>query len=65
MRSRVADLRSIVAGISALTLTGSGSPEYAGDCVRTALQNELGLVVLAIGSGVVLAYGGRALPPDC
>jgi tagatose-6-phosphate ketose/aldose isomerase len=63
MRSRAADLRSFVAGISALTLTGSGSSEYAGDCVRAALQNELGLIVLAIGGGVVLAHGGRALPP--
>jgi len=42
MRSRAADLKSIVADISSLTLTGSGSSEYAGDCVRAALQNELG-----------------------
>src|SRR5258708_37869383 len=27
-------------GISSLTLTGSGSSEYAGDCVRMAIQKE-------------------------
>jgi tagatose-6-phosphate ketose/aldose isomerase len=63
MRSRAADLQSIVAGISSLTLTGSGSSEYAGDCVRAALQNELGVVTQAIGGGVLLAHRGRALPP--
>ncbi len=64
MRRRAADLRSIVAGISTLTLTGSGSSEYAGDCVRIPLQNELGLATLAIGGGVVLVHGGRALSPE-
>lgn len=63
MSSRAADLTSLVAGISSLTLTGSGSSEYAGDCVRIALQNELGVVTQAIGGGVLLAHGGRALPP--
>jgi len=60
---RAADLRPIVAGISSLILTGSGSSEYAGDCVRVALQNELGIVTQAIGGGVLLAHGSRALPP--
>jgi tagatose-6-phosphate ketose/aldose isomerase len=63
MRSRAADLKSIVADISSLTLTGSGSSEYAGDCVRAALQNELGVVTQPIGGGVLLAHRGRALPP--
>ena len=63
MRSRAADLKSIVADISSLTLTGSGSSEYAGDCVRAASQNELEVVTQAIGGGVLLAHRGRALPP--
>jgi tagatose-6-phosphate ketose/aldose isomerase len=68
MRSRAAHLKSIVADLSSLTfssltLTGSGSSEYAGDCVRAASQNELEVVTQAIGGGVLLAHRGRALPP--
>jgi len=64
MCGRVASLQSILAGISSLTLTGSGSSEYAGDCVRLALQNELGIVTQATGGGILLAHGSKALPPD-
>ena len=63
MCSHADSLQASLAGISALTLTGSGSSEYAGDCVRLALQNELGVVTQAIGGGVLLAQGSRALPP--
>lgn len=63
MRSRAADLKSLVTGISSLALTGSGSSEYAGDCVRAPLQSELGVVTQAIAGGALLAHGGRALPP--
>src|SRR5215510_1211806 len=31
-----------VSGIKSLVLTGSGSSEYAGDCVRLPLQTQLG-----------------------
>lgn len=34
-------LMQSVAGIRMLILTGSGSSEYAGDCVRLPLQNRL------------------------
>jgi len=64
MCGRAASLQSILAGISSLTLTGSGSSEYAGDCVRLALQNELGIVTQATGGGILLAHGSKALPPD-
>lgn len=63
MCGRAASLQSILAGISSLTLTGSGSSEYAGDCVRIALQNELGVVTQATSGGVLLAHGSKALPP--
>ncbi len=43
-------------------LTGSGSSEYAGHCVRLALQNELSVNTLAIGGGVLLTHGVKALP---
>ena len=58
-----AQLCSALKGISSLTLTGSGSSEYAGHCVRLPLQNELGVITQAIGGGDLLAHGSRALPP--
>jgi tagatose-6-phosphate ketose/aldose isomerase len=63
MRGQRADLRSALAGIASLTLTGSGSSEYAGHCVRLPLQSELGIITQAIGGGDLLAHGSKALPP--
>src|ERR1700741_904075 len=63
MQASGASVRSALAGIASLTLTGSGSSEYAGDCVRLPLQSELGVVVQAIGGGALLAHGGKAMPP--
>jgi tagatose-6-phosphate ketose/aldose isomerase len=56
------DLRPCLAGIMNLLLTGSGSSEYAGHCVRLALQNQLSVNTLAIGGGVLLTHGVNALP---
>jgi tagatose-6-phosphate ketose/aldose isomerase len=53
-----------VAGICNLILTGSGSSEYAGDCVRLLLQNQLGVNTIAIGGGALLTEGKRSLPPQ-
>src|SRR6266478_4572494 len=55
-------LRRDVAGIRSLALTGSGSSEYAAECVRLALQNELGICTESISGGTLLMYGGKALP---
>ena len=63
MRARSAGLRSSLDGVATLILTGSGSSEYAGDCVRLPLQNELGILAQAIGGGALLTYGSKALPP--
>ena len=52
-----------VTGIRSLILTGSGSSEYAGDCVRLPLQNELGICTESISGGALLLYSGKALPP--
>jgi tagatose-6-phosphate ketose/aldose isomerase len=57
------NLRSCVAGIRNLVLTGSGSSEYAGHCVRLGLQQQLGINTLAIGGGVLLTHSSKALPP--
>jgi tagatose-6-phosphate ketose/aldose isomerase len=62
MQSQAAPLQAQLAGICGLILTGSGSSEYAGDCVRLLLQNELGIVTQAIGGGVLLTHPDSALP---
>ena len=57
------DLKLNVAGIQSLALTGSGSSEYAAECVCRPLQNELGICTESISGGSLLMYGGKALPP--
>lgn len=51
-------------GIKSLVFTGSGSSEYAGDCVRLPLQNELSAGVESISGGNLLIHGARALPKE-
>jgi tagatose-6-phosphate ketose/aldose isomerase len=63
MVGQSASLHSTMAGVRSLTLTGSGSSEYAGECLRMTLQVELGIDVKATRGGVLLAHGARALPP--
>jgi tagatose-6-phosphate ketose/aldose isomerase len=63
MTSRFASLDAFLDGISTVTLTGSGSSEYAGDCVRPVLQKELGISTRAIGGGSLLTHGADALAP--
>lgn len=57
-------LRQDLAGIRHLSLTGSGSSEYAAECVRLPLQNELGICTESISGGALLMHGGKALPPE-
>lgn len=56
-------LKNDLQGIRSLVLTGSGSSEYAADCVRLPLQNALGILTESISGGALLMYGGKALPP--
>ena len=58
-----AELKRLAAGIQSLVLTGSGSSEYAGDCVRLPLQDELRIPVQTIASGSLLTHGDKVLPP--
>jgi tagatose-6-phosphate ketose/aldose isomerase len=64
MSSLSSTLRGCVAEIENLVLTGSGSSEYAGDCVRLLLQKKLAVNALAIGGGVLLTHDAKALPPE-
>jgi tagatose-6-phosphate ketose/aldose isomerase len=63
MQSRASDLHTSIKRIRSLVLTGSGSSEYAGDCVRLPLQSGLGVVTQVLGGGAVLAHGNKGLPP--
>jgi tagatose-6-phosphate ketose/aldose isomerase len=56
------NLQRDLAGIRSLVLTGSGSSEYAGECVKLALQNGLGIWSESIGAGILLTHGKRVLP---
>src|SRR5947208_7341160 len=49
MKSKTPALKSSLQGITSLLLTGSGSSEYAGNCVQQVLQNELGVCTQALG----------------
>ena len=63
MISSRAGLLEALKGIHSLALTGSGSSEYAAECVRFPLQNALGVPTESISGGALLIYGGKALPP--
>jgi len=63
LKGHVAAMKRSFANIRSLTLTGSGSSEYAGDCVRMPLQNELGVVAQAVAGGELLLHGSKALAP--
>lgn len=63
MLSRSAELLQSIAGIRTIVLTGSGSSEYAGECVRLVLQNELGVSAQSIGGGILLTHGIQAIAP--
>lgn len=56
-------LKQDLKGIHSLVLTGSGSSEYAAECVRFPLQNALGIPTESISGGALLMYGGKVLPP--
>jgi tagatose-6-phosphate ketose/aldose isomerase len=57
-------LQACIGGIASLLLTGSGSSEFAGDCVRLPLQNELGVIVQALSGGSLLTHASQILPPE-
>lgn len=63
MISASGDLHRCLDGIKSLVLTGSGSSEFAGDCVRPVLMRELGVVAEVIGGGALLTHGIDILPP--
>jgi tagatose-6-phosphate ketose/aldose isomerase len=61
MASLSAGLTATVAGVRELILTGSGSSEYAADCVRLPLQNRLSIPAQTVGGGMLLTHGSKAI----
>jgi tagatose-6-phosphate ketose/aldose isomerase len=57
------ELLQTLAGIKTLVLTGSGSSEYAGECVRLPLMNRLSIPVQTIGGGALLTHGSKVIAP--
>jgi tagatose-6-phosphate ketose/aldose isomerase len=61
MRRSAPALSRILDGICSLSFSGSGSSDYAGDCVRMPLERELAINTRAIPGGTLLMYGSHAL----
>ena len=51
-------LKEELQGIHSLALTGSGSSEYAAQCVRVPLQTALGIPTESLSGGALLKIGG-------
>jgi tagatose-6-phosphate ketose/aldose isomerase len=58
------ELEPLLRTATAVILTGSGSSEFAGECVRLPLQRALNVPVQTIGSGSVLTHGSVVLPNE-
>ena len=61
MNDRLAEL---LKGAQWVMIAGSGSSQYAGECVHPALQGEVGIPVLTAGGGWLLLEGLRGIPPS-
>lgn len=58
------NLRQILNEVRSITLTGSGSSQYAAECVQFMLRDAVRLPVASVGGGDLLMYGGKVLPAD-
>ncbi len=61
--ARFADLRESWSGCKSVVLTGSGSSEYAADCLHPLFQEALGLPAQTVDSGSILLHARASLPP--
>jgi len=61
MLSLSSELLESIDKVHTVILTGSGSSEYAGECVRLVLQNELSVVAQVIGGGSIVTHGAKSL----
>jgi tagatose-6-phosphate ketose/aldose isomerase len=56
-------LKGLLEAANWIVVAGSGSSEYAGQCVCQALRKEIGVPVLSAGAGWLLLEGLRGIPP--
>lgn len=63
LASMGSELVRTMEGARLIVLTGSGSSEYAGECLRLTLQSELRIPAETIGGGDLLTQGGKAFGP--
>ena len=63
MISSSEQLRSFLGNSETLVLSGSGSSEFIGYCVRSPLQRDLEIFVEVISGGSLLLFGSDILPP--
>jgi tagatose-6-phosphate ketose/aldose isomerase len=61
MISLSAQLRESIDKVYTIVLTGSGSSEYAGECIRLVLQNEISVATEVVGGGVIVTHGVKAI----
>lgn len=64
MQEHMAAFAELVSGVQMIVLTGSGSSEYAGECVRAALRRRLQCTVQSVGAGALLTDGLAVLPVE-
>ena len=57
-------LLSFLEGCRSFVLTGSGSSQYAGECVHPALRAATGISACTLGGGWLLSEGQRVLPAE-
>jgi tagatose-6-phosphate ketose/aldose isomerase len=55
--------KATLEGVRNIVLTGSGSSEYAGECVRLDLQDRLQITTSVVGGGTLVAHGAQAISP--
>ena len=64
MVQRAHDLTACLAGVEAVVVSGSGSSQFASECIAPALQRRLGLPVTAVAAGAILTDPEICLPPS-
>ena len=62
VQARRAKIDASIAGCQAVVLTGSGSSQFAAECIHPLLQSTLPMPALTVGSGEILLQGRTALP---
>lgn len=63
MEARQVEIRRAMDGCASVVLTGSGSSQFAAECIHPVVQAGLPVPAFTVGSGEILLQGRGALPP--